>query len=137
MTDKPKRRGQFVKNDPRRSPGGRPKKTTSWKEAEDALREAIPRILMMEKNALTQLLASNPTGVEMLAAKYIHEHVPQTVDKFLGKTPNVLTGADGKDLIPTPPAPILPPIDFANFKPEQIDSFIAATASAARAKKQE
>lgn len=71
------------------NPSGRPKKTTSWKEAEDLLREALPRILKMEKNELQNLLQSNPTGAEMLAAKYIHEHIPQAVERFLGKVPNL------------------------------------------------
>ena len=76
----------FVKGDPRRAKTGRPKKTASWKAAENELRGAIPRVLMMEKNALAALLRDNPTGAEMVAAKLIHEHVPEAVNRFLGKT---------------------------------------------------
>jgi hypothetical protein len=120
----------FTKDDPRaakgRANGGRPKKSVTWKEAEEALREALPRVLLMSKNELQQILASNPTGAEMLAAKYIHEHVPQSVDKFIGKTPVVFTGAEGKPLIPAANAAPLPPIDFSNWSPEMLKDFIAA-----------
>ncbi len=93
----------FTKGDPRaekgRKNGGRPKKTVSWKEAEDLLRDALPRVLKMDKNTLAQLIQSNPSGAEMVAAKFIHEHVPQTVERFLGKVPDVLTGADGAPVV--------------------------------------
>ncbi|MES2155381.1 MAG: hypothetical protein V4510_09630 [bacterium] len=133
MADKPRGAGKpFTKNDPRRAKGGRPKKSVSWKQAEDKLREAIPRLLVMDKNDLHALLASNPTGAEMLAAKYLHEHAVEAVNRFLGKTATVLTGAEGKPLIPTPPPPALPPIDFSGplWTPERLDEFIKATAQA-------
>ena len=117
----------FTKDDPRRSPGGRPKKTVSWKKAEDKLREAIPRLLLMPKKKREKLIADNPTGAEMLAAKYIEEYTPQAVDRFLGKVPTEFTGKDGSPLIPKASMPILPPMDFSGWKPEQIDRFIAAT----------
>lgn len=126
---------RFTRGDPRTKLGGRKKKTVNWKEAEDALREAIPRILMMEKAELQALLASNPTGVEMLAAKYIHEFAPKAVERLLGKTPVELTGKDGTPLIPAPPPVVLPPISFDGWKPDQIDAFIAATAARAGEKK--
>lgn len=88
----------------------------------------------MPKNELQQLLASNPTGAEMLAAKYIHEYAPKAVERFLGKMPEILTGADGAPLIPAAANPIMPAIDFSNWKPEQIDAFIDATARASRAR---
>lgn len=72
------------------NPGGRPKKTTNWRKAEDLLRETIPRILLMDKNELQQILASNPTGAEMLAAKYVHEHPTECVNRFLGKVEDVI-----------------------------------------------
>lgn len=128
----------FTKNDPRSAlgrGGGRPKKSVTWKEAEDALREALPRILLMPKNELARLLAENPTGAEMIAAKYLHENVPATVNRFLGKTPDVLTGKDGAPLIPAAAAPVLPPLNFTGWDSLQIDKFIAATAAAAAAKK--
>lgn len=126
----------FTKNDPRAAAGrklaGRKPKSVEWRDAEKALREAIPRLLLMQKNDLQNLLASNPTGVEMLAAKYVMEHIPDTVNRFLGRTPNVLTGKDGEPLIPAPPAPMLPPIDFSKMTEEQLDRFIEATAQANR-----
>lgn len=126
----------FSKGDPRaakgRGKGGRPKKTVTWKQAETELREAMPRVLLMTKNDLQNMLASNPTGSEMLAAKYIMEHVPDAVNRFLGKTPNVLTGKDGKDLIPKPPTPILPIMSFDGWTPDQIDDFIKATSAAGK-----
>ncbi len=125
----------FTKNDPRRARGGRPKKTTDWKAAEDELRDAIPRLMLMRKSELSELLAKDPTGAEMLAAKYIHEHAPKTVERFLGKMPDILTGKDGQPLIPAAPVAILPPLDFKGWKPEQVDAFIAATAAAAKVKK--
>lgn len=121
----------FTKNDPRRgTSSGRPKKSVTWKEAEDALREAIPRLMLMSKKDLKLLLEANPTGAEMLAAKYIHEHVPHTVERFLGKTPTPLTGVDGKPLIPEAAAPILPPLDFSKMSEAQLDRLIEATAAA-------
>ena len=109
------------------NPGGRPKKTVEWRRAENALREAIPRILLMKKDMLQRLLQSNPTGAEMLAAKYIHEHVPAAVDRLLGKTPNELTGQGGKPLITA--QPVLPAINFTDWTEEQIDRFIEKTAN--------
>lgn len=117
------------------NPSGRPKKSVKWKDAEEQLREAIPRLMLLEKNELQKLLSSNPTGVEMLAAKYIHEHVPDVINRMLGKTPSVLTGKDGEPLIPPAPAPVLPPISFEGWKPEQIDKFIEATAASVAAAK--
>lgn len=131
----------FTKGDPRaakgRSMAGRPRKTVTWKEAEKELREALPRILLMAKNELKALLESNPTGVEMLAAKYLHEHVPAAVDRMLGKTPTPLTGKDGTPLIPKT-IPILPPIEFTGKLWEgpageaRLNAFIAATAAAGK-----
>ena len=121
----------FTKNDPRaakgRAKGGRPKKSVSWKEAENALREAIPRILLMPKDDVAKLLKANPTGAEMLAAKYIHEHATEAVNRFLGRIPSEITGKDGAPLIPDAPAPVLPPMDFTGWKSKQIDKFIEAT----------
>lgn len=134
MTDKPPRRRApgkpFVKDDPRRAKGGRPKKTVAWKEAEDELRATIPRILAMTKNDLETVLKDNPTGYEMLAAKFVVESPKAAVERFLGKMPQVLTGAEGAPLVPAQPAPIIPPMDFKGWKPEQIDKFIEATAAA-------
>ena len=128
MANKKKGRGKpFTENDPRRGTGGRRKKTVSWKKAEDKLREAIPRLLLMTEEKLKKLLTDNPIGAEMLAAKYIEEHIPQAIERFLGKVPSELTGKDGEPLIPKAPAPILPPMDFSNWSPKQIDKFIAAT----------
>lgn len=116
------------KNDPRIGKnGGRKRKSVAWKDAEETLREALPRVLLMSKNDLQALLQSNPTGAEMLAAKYIHEHVPAAVERFLGKTPSILTGADGEPLIPKPITPALPPISFIGWTPEQLDKFIENT----------
>lgn len=120
----------FTKGDPRAAMGrnlsGRPKKSVTWKHAEDALREAVPRLLMMEKNALQRLLQANPTGVEMLAAKYIHEHAVEAVNRFLGKiTEHVkseVTGKDGAPLMLSAPL-----IDFSKFSPEEIRKLIEAT----------
>ena len=120
----------FTKNDPRSFRGkgvGRPKKSVTWKKAETALREAFPRILLMDEISLLRLLKNNPTGVDIVAARYIKEHLPALVDRFLGKTPNVLTGKDGEPLIPEQKAPVLPPIDFSKWSPKQIDRFIENT----------
>jgi len=106
------------------NPGGRKPKTTAWREAEDVLREALPRLLLMNKNDLRQMLDSNPTGAEMLAAKYIHEHATEAVNRFLGKTPNVLTGAEGKPLIPEPSGP---QIDWTKFSEKKLLALIEAT----------
>ena len=67
------------------NPSGRPAKSTAWKKAEAILREALPRILMMSKSKLSELLRDNPSGAEMLAAKYVHEHPIECVNRFLGK----------------------------------------------------
>lgn len=109
------------------NPGGRPVKSPRWKKAEAELREALPRVLLMRKSDLQKLLADNPTGVEMLAAKYVHEHENECVNRFLGKMPTVLTGEDGEPLIPTPPAPPPAPINFTGWTAAQIDRFIEAT----------
>jgi hypothetical protein len=109
------------------NPKGGPKKTTSWKEAEDLLRDAIPRLIKMDKNELAELLKSNPTGAEMLAAKYIHEHAVEAVNRFLGKTPETIksevTGKDGAPLL----AGGVPVIDFSKFSPDKIRALIEAT----------
>ncbi len=130
-------KGRFTKGDPRILAGhkvsGRPKKSVVWKKAENKLREALPRLLLMEKNDLQALLASNPNGAEMLAAKYIHEHVVEAVNRFLGKPPTPLTGADGDPLIPEQTAPVLPVLSFRDMTEEEVDRFIAATAAARRA----
>ena len=109
------------------NPSGGPKKTTSWKEAEGLLRDAIPRLIKMDKNTLAELLKSNPTGAEMLAAKYIHEHAVEAVNRFLGKTPETIkaevTGKDGAPLVPA----AQPLIDFSKFSPEKIRALIEAT----------
>lgn len=120
----------FTKNDPRSAKGrgsGRPKKSVTWKKAETALREAFPRLLMMDDIKLEKFLKSNPTGVEIVAARYIKENLKETVDRFLGKTPNVLTGQDGSPLIPEQKAPVLAPIDFSKWSSKQIDRFIENT----------
>jgi hypothetical protein len=118
----------FVKDDPRRGKSsGRPKKSVNWKAAEELLREALPRVLSMERNELRALLESNPTGAEMLAAKFLHEEPTKAVERFLGKMPTVLTGAEGAPLIPAAPAPVLPPLDFTHWTPAQIDKFIERT----------
>ena len=120
----------FTKNDPRASKGrgaGRPKKTVTWKKAETALREAFPRILLMDEISLVKLLKSNPTGVEIVAAKYIKEYLPALVDRFLGKTPNVLTGKDGDPLIPEQKVPVLPMLDLSILTKKQLDKFIENT----------
>ncbi|MEK7859300.1 MAG: hypothetical protein AAB320_09190 [Elusimicrobiota bacterium] len=108
------------------NPGGRPRKTPEWRRAEEALREAIPRIMAMKKNALQQLLANNPIGVEMIAARYLHECVPQVVDRFLGKTPVAVSGKDDQALIPDCPATPPASIDFAGWTSEMVDKFIEA-----------
>jgi hypothetical protein len=110
--------------------GGRPKKTVTWREAEDALREAIPRLMLMDKKDLKLLLEANPTGAEMLAAKYIHEHPIATVDRMLGKTVTPLSGVDGKPLIPDAPAALVPALDMSKWTERQVDNYIAATAQA-------
>jgi hypothetical protein len=68
--------------------GGRPSKSTDWKKAEKGLRDAIPRILLMPKADLQKVLTNNPSGIEMLAAKYVHEHPIECVNRFLGKVPD-------------------------------------------------
>ena len=98
----------FVKGDPRiaLSAGkqGRKKKPPEWNEMSDDLRLTIVRLMSMKKSELQALLKSDPTGVEMLASKYIYDHAVETVNRFLGKTPDVVksevTGKDGKPLVP-------------------------------------
>ena len=125
-------KGRLFKKGQSGNPSGKRKNSTSWKEAEEALREAIPRLMNMEQNELKLLLQSNPKGYEVLAAKYIVEHVPQTVERFLGKTPTQITGKDGEPLMPKPAAPILPVFDFTGplWTGDRLDAFIEATAKA-------
>lgn len=130
LKTKPPTSGQFKPGDPRTKLGGRPKKTVAWKDAEDELRATIPRILAMTKNDLEKCLKDNPNGYEMLAAKFVVESPKAAVERFLGKMPQVLTGAEGAPLVPAQPAPIIPPMDFKGWKPEQVDKFIEATAAA-------
>lgn len=118
----------FTKGDPRAAAGrklaGRKPKSVTWKEAEEALREAVPRLLLMPKHALAALLQDNPTGVEMLAAKYIHEHAVEAVNRFLGKVAehvkSELTGKDGAPLVPEIVA-------LKNFSTDQLLKLIEAT----------
>lgn len=116
----------FTANDPRRllavGLGGRPKKSVTWKEAEDALREAIPRLLLMSADELKKLLEKNPTGAERLAADYIRENVAAAVDKFLGKTATPITGKEGAPLIPSAPL-----MDVSKFTVDELLKIIEAT----------
>lgn len=115
------------------NPGGRKPKTVQWKDAEDALREALPRLLLMRKNELAKLLQDSPTGAEVLAAKFLMESPKAAVERFLGKMPQALTGAEGKPLIPegTGAVTILPQLDFDHplWTEARLDAFIAATAA--------
>lgn len=106
-----------------RNPGGRPKKTVTWKQAEKALREALPRLLLMPASELGLLLGKDPTGAEKLAADYINENVSAAVDKFLGKTPKQITGKDGEPLIPPPKIPM----DLSRFTIDELLKLIEAT----------
>lgn len=137
MTDKPKppkmrHSGQFKKGDPRARMGGRKKKTVEWKVAEDALRQAIPLVMMMTEEQLEQALGENPIMAFKLAAEYLKESPDRAVERFLGRMPQTLVGAEGKPLIPAQTSP-LPPIDFNSplWTPEKLDAFIASTQAAA------
>lgn len=115
----------FTKNDARRGKSpGRPRKSVSWKAAEDALREAIPRILMLSAADLEAHIKSKPNGADLLAIRYIEENPSEVVNRFLGKVANVLTGEGGKPLIP---ASIGPQLSFEGWTATQIDAFITAT----------
>jgi hypothetical protein len=98
----------------------------------ETLRLAIVRILSMDKEGVRVLLSGNPTGAEMLAAKYVHEHPTEAVNRFLGKTPDVikseLTGKDGAPLVPAKK------VDLSDLSDEKLDKLIAAAATAARPK---
>ena len=119
----------FTKGDPRIAQGhkvaGRKKTPPEWKEMADELRLTIVRLLSLEKNDLTLLLQSNPTGVEMLAAKYIHENAVEAVNRFLGKVEDrikqELTGKDGASF--NPPALL----DLSKLTPEELLKLIEAT----------
>lgn len=100
-----------------RNPSGRPKKSVTWKKAEHALREALPRLLLMPKDKMREILEANPTGAEVLAALYIREHVVEAVNRFLGKTPDVITGEDGLPLIPAAPA-----LDLGKWTPLALEA---------------
>lgn len=137
MADKPKlpkstRKGQFTKGDPRARMGGRPKKTVEWKVAEEALRQALPLIMMMKQSELDAWLEGDPVIAFRLAADYVKESPERAVERFLGKMPQALVGAEGKPLIPEATA-ALPPIDFNSplWTPDKLDAFIAATNAAA------
>lgn len=110
------------------NPGGRAKKTVTWKEAEAALREAVPRLLLLTTAELTALWRSpEATGAEKLAMTYIREHAVEAVNRFLGKVTDSfkgeLTGKDGAPLH----AAAAPLIDFSKFTPEAIRALIEAT----------
>lgn len=124
----------FTKNDPRRqnSKGGRPRKTVTWKEAEDTLRAAVPELLLMTEAEITATMKDPKTVLAYsLAYKYINEEPKAAVDKFLGKTPTVFMGPNGAPLVPTPgPGVGLPPIDFKNWSPKQIDKYLELLAPA-------
>jgi hypothetical protein len=108
------------------NPSGLKKKTVTWKAAEDLLRTALPRIMLMTEEELKKFLKDSPKGAEMLALKYVREYPTKCVDRFLGKVADVLTGADGMPLIPSPPQPVLPPMDFSGWTPDQVERFIIA-----------
>lgn len=137
MADKP--RGKpFTKDDPRRGKSpGRPRKTVEWKTAEDELRAALPRLMMMSAKELKDLVKNGLSVVDELAIAYIREHPVEAVNRFIGKPATPLTGADGKPLIP-PAAPAvnvnLPAMDFSSplWTPEALAKFIDATAAAGK-----
>lgn len=84
----------------------------------------------MERSELTALLQGKPTGAEMLAAKYLHEYVPQSIERFLGKVKDVVqsevTGANGEPLIPAAT------ISLAGLNKADLGRFIAAAEARAK-----
>lgn len=112
------------------NPSGRPKKTVKWAEAEAALRAAIPLVMLMTKSQLQKALADDPTGALILAAKFVHESPAKAVERFLGKVPQELTGANGTPLVP-PSAPLV--ANFSGWSTQQIEAFVRATAEAKKA----
>lgn len=114
------------------NPSGRPKKTVTWKAAEDLLRATIPILVMMTDKELRELMKRGPSVAEALAIAYIQEHPIEAVNRFLGKPATPLTGGDGAPLIPAPvpsTTNVFPPLDFAHplWTPERLDKFIEAT----------
>ena len=86
------------------NPGGRPPKTVTWKEAEVATREAVAHVMLMTDAEVKTLQSSKTTvEAERLALAYIREHPVETINRFLGKTPDVImsepTGKDGDKLM--------------------------------------
>lgn len=72
------------------NPSGRPKKSTNWRKAEDVLREAIPRLLLMTRSEIAKEMAAEPNGAIMLAHRYVEEHTVEAVNRFLGKVEEVI-----------------------------------------------
>lgn len=123
----------FTKNDPRRGKSpGRPKKTVTWREAEDLLRATVPLLIVMSDKELKALMNAGPGVAEQIAIAYIQEHPVEVINRFLGKTATPITGADGKPFMPPSASPVtfnLPPIDFSGplWTAERLDKFIELT----------
>jgi hypothetical protein len=137
QTPKSKKRGDHLfKKGQSGNPGGRPKKTVTWQQAEDALREALPRVLLMTETERRELIKANPTGAESLAIKFYEEVPARAIERFLGKMAQPLTGANDSPLIPNSSAilPVIAPMDFKGWTKEQVDEFIKATGASAEKK---
>lgn len=65
---------------------GRPQKPAIWKEAEKEIREALPRILRMERRTLEKFVKDeNTTVAEAMAVDYIKRYPDEVIERFLPK----------------------------------------------------
>lgn len=81
-------KGQFTKNDPRRSKGGRPKEHPLKGRISMALWDAMVKLLKMKKQDAVKKMQGNPTILEITAWKYINDTPGEVINRFCGRIPN-------------------------------------------------
>lgn len=115
----------FVKNDPRRGPGGRPRQHPKHSVVGMEIQDAIIKILQMTKDKAIIYMQKNPTLIDTTAWKYINDYPSDVVDRFCGRVPQPqeITGRDGEPLIPSPVAHI----NLDKLTADQIEAQLART----------
>lgn len=115
----------FVKNDPRRDKGGRPRQHPKHSVVGFAIQDAIIKILQMTKDKAIVYMQKNPTLIDTTAWKYINDYPSDVVDRFCGRVPQPqeITGKDGEPLIPTPVAHL----NWDKLTSDQMEAMLART----------
>jgi hypothetical protein len=66
--------------------GGRPKKSKSWKIAEDNIRDLMPGLFMMKISAIAKMESEDPTLGFQTVLAYVRKFPDKAVERFLPGT---------------------------------------------------